>query len=43
MRYEEIGRIMGCSEGTIKVRVHRAMKELRQAYAQLTRSSLERA
>lgn len=43
MRYEEIGRVMGCSEGTIKVRVHRAMKELREVYRQLTRESLERA
>lgn len=43
MRYEEIGRVMNCSEGTIKVRVHRAMKELRQAYHELSRDSLERA
>jgi RNA polymerase sigma-70 factor (ECF subfamily) len=42
MRYEEIGRVMGCSEGTIKVRVHRAMKELREVYRQMTRDEAER-
>lgn len=43
MRYEEIGRVLNCSEGTIKVRVHRAMKDLRAAFEELTRNSLERA
>ena len=37
MRYEEIGRVLGCSEGTVKVRVHRAMKDLRAAYDALVR------
>lgn len=37
MRYEEIGRVLGCTEGTVKVRVHRAMKELRAAYDALVR------
>src|SRR5262245_13719942 len=37
MRYEEIGRVLGCTEGTIKVRVHRAMKELREAYDAIAR------
>jgi RNA polymerase sigma-70 factor (ECF subfamily) len=31
LSYEEIGRICGCSEGAVKVRVHRAMKQLRAA------------
>ena len=37
MRYEDIGRVLGCTEGTVKVRVHRAMKELRAAYDALVR------
>lgn len=31
MRYERIGELLGVSEGAVKVRVHRAMKELRAA------------
>ncbi|MEZ4903238.1 MAG: RNA polymerase sigma factor [Spirosomataceae bacterium] len=30
--YQEIAQILGTSEGNIKVRVHRAMKELKQIY-----------
>lgn len=30
--YEEIAQALGCSVGAVKVRVHRAMKELRAAY-----------
>lgn len=37
MRYEEIGRVLGCTEGTVKVRVHRAIKELRDIYRQMVR------
>jgi RNA polymerase sigma-70 factor (ECF subfamily) len=37
MRYEEIGRVLGCSEGAVKVRVHRAMKELRGIVQELVR------
>ena len=37
LRYEDIGRLLGCTEGTVKVRVHRAMKELRAAYDALLR------
>ena len=37
LRYEDIGRLLGCTEGTVKVRVHRAMKELRTAYDALLR------
>jgi RNA polymerase sigma-70 factor (ECF subfamily) len=37
MRYEDIGHMLGCTEGTVKVRVHRAMKDLRAAYDVLLR------
>jgi RNA polymerase sigma-70 factor (ECF subfamily) len=37
LRYHEIARALGCAEGTIKVRVHRAMKDLREQLLQLTR------
>lgn len=30
--YEEIGRIVGCSSGAARVRLHRAINELRQLY-----------
>ena len=36
MRYEEIAKIMGCKIGTIKARVHRALKDLAQYYFELT-------
>jgi RNA polymerase sigma-70 factor (ECF subfamily) len=32
MRYEHIGELLGISVGAVKVRVHRALKELREAY-----------
>jgi DNA-directed RNA polymerase specialized sigma24 family protein len=32
MRYERIGELLGISVGAVKVRVHRALKELRAAY-----------
>jgi RNA polymerase sigma factor (sigma-70 family) len=35
MRYERIGELFGISVGAVKVRVHRAMKELRAAYEAL--------
>ena len=37
LRYHEIARTLGCAEGTVKVRVHRAMKDLREQFLQLTR------
>jgi RNA polymerase sigma factor (sigma-70 family) len=37
LRYTEIARALGVAEGTVKVRVHRAMKELREQFLQLTR------
>lgn len=30
LRYKEVGRILGCSEGAVKVRIYRAMNELRK-------------
>jgi len=32
LRYDRIGELLGCSSGAVKVRVHRALKELREAY-----------
>jgi RNA polymerase sigma-70 factor (ECF subfamily) len=34
--YEDIGRIVGCATGTVKVRVFRALRELGRAYSDLT-------
>jgi RNA polymerase sigma factor (sigma-70 family) len=36
MKYEDIGQILGCKVGTIKARVHRAMKDLAEHYFELT-------
>lgn len=35
MRYEEIARILKCEIGTVKVRVYRALKELRERFCEL--------
>ncbi|WP_420402111.1 RNA polymerase sigma factor [Flagellimonas sp.] len=35
MKFKEIGETIGCSEGAAKVRVHRALKELRNIFLQL--------
>jgi RNA polymerase sigma-70 factor (ECF subfamily) len=35
LRYEEIARILKCEVGTVKVRVFRALKELRQVFCEL--------
>jgi RNA polymerase sigma factor (sigma-70 family) len=35
MRYEEIARILKCEIGTVKVRVYRALKELREKFCEL--------
>lgn len=32
MKYEDIGALLGCETNTVKVRVHRAMRELREHY-----------
>ena len=34
--YKEIGTILGCTEGTVKVRMYRAMKELTEKYFEMT-------
>jgi len=34
--YEEIAAVLGCSVGAVKVRAHRAIKQLRQAYLRMT-------
>lgn len=38
MSHDAIGEMLGVEAGTVKVRIHRAMKELRQIYQQLTRT-----
>ncbi|MBU8922931.1 MAG: RNA polymerase sigma factor [Bacteroidales bacterium] len=35
LRYREIGEITGCTEGAVKVRIHRALQELRRLYKDL--------
>ncbi len=37
LRYEQIAQIVGCEVGTVKTRVHRALRQLRDAYLQLSR------
>ena len=36
MNYKEIGAVLGCTEGTVKVRMYRAMKELTDIFYKLT-------
>lgn len=36
LKYEEIGAILGCESGTVKVRVHRALRELRGHFQDLS-------
>ena len=36
LKCQEIGEILGCDAGTVKVRVHRALKELRDIFRELT-------
>lgn len=35
LKFREIGEILGCSEGAAKVRVHRALKELKRTFLEL--------
>lgn len=35
LKYEEIGEILGCPVGTVKARVHRALKDLGEEYKKL--------
>ena len=37
-KYHEIGEILGCTEGAVKVKVFRALQELKVIYKQLERS-----
>lgn len=37
-KYKEIGEILGCEEGAVKVKVFRALQELRAIYQQLERT-----
>jgi RNA polymerase sigma-70 factor (ECF subfamily) len=34
-KYKEIGEILGCTEGSVKVKVFRALQELKEVYQQL--------
>ena len=40
MKYEEIAESLGCSVGAVKVRVHRAMKQLREIFHQLAKEAV---
>jgi RNA polymerase sigma factor (sigma-70 family) len=40
MKYEQIAEVMGCEVGTVKVRVHRALKELREIFLKLSSERL---
>jgi DNA-directed RNA polymerase specialized sigma24 family protein len=35
LKYDEIARLLGCEVGAVKVRVHRALQQLRQIFLQL--------
>ncbi len=35
LRYQEIAKIMKCEVGTVKVRVYRALRELREKFCEL--------
>jgi len=37
--YEEIAQLLGCSVGAVKVRVHRAMNQLRQVYREMLKEN----
>lgn len=37
-KYKEIGEILGCTEGAVKVKVFRALQELKEVYQQLERN-----
>ena len=37
--YEEIAQLMGCSVGAVKVRVHRAMNQLRETYREMLKEN----
>ena len=35
LKYDEIARLLGCEAGAVKVRVHRALQQLRQIFFNL--------
>jgi RNA polymerase sigma factor (sigma-70 family) len=37
LKYDEIARLLGCEIGAVKVRVHRALQQLREVFLQLER------
>jgi RNA polymerase sigma-70 factor (ECF subfamily) len=39
LKYEEIAGLLGCAVGTVKARVHRAIKDLRQIFLELSSES----
>ena len=39
LKYEEIARILDCGVGAVKMRVHRALGELREKFSRLTGGS----
>jgi len=40
MKYEQIAQVLGCEVGTVKVRVHRALKDLREIFLKLSSERL---
>ena len=40
MKYERIAEVLGCEVGAVKVRVHRALKELREIFLKLSSEKL---
>lgn len=41
LRHREIGRLLGCTAGAVKVRVHRALKQLREVYLEMVEPPAE--
>jgi RNA polymerase sigma-70 factor (ECF subfamily) len=41
LKYDDIAALLGCEPGTVKVRVHRAMRELRDAYQYLAHRGVQ--
>jgi RNA polymerase sigma-70 factor (ECF subfamily) len=39
LKYDEIARLLGCEVGAVKVRVHRALQQLREIFLQLEKSA----
>ena len=39
LSYEEISQLLGCSVGAVKVRVHRAMNQLRETYREMVKEA----